>query len=211
MGTITAIPANQTTAAPAAGATGQVVYVANQSVAVSGTVSVANQIAQATTQTNATGAVVWLAPTQAVNVSGPVQVTNGGTALNVVVVPGSSPVPVNVTGGTINTILGTQIVSVVPGLSVSALRVDGGACANNLRRQMQADLMGVAVLRPRTIETTALGAALLAGLHTGVFTTPDECKAQLAIERVFEPLWSRDQAESKLAQWQAAVGVPNAG
>ena len=97
------------------------------------------------------------------------------------------------------------------GLQVTALRVDGGACANNLLMQMQADLMGVAVLRPRTIETTALGAALLAGLHTGVFTTPDECKAQLAIERVFEPLWSRDQAESKLAQWQAAVGVPNAG
>ena len=42
-------------------------------------------------------------------------------------------------------------------------------------------------------------------------TLSDECKAQLAIERVFEPLWSRDQAESKLAQWQAAVGVPNAG
>jgi glycerol kinase len=97
------------------------------------------------------------------------------------------------------------------GLQVTALRVDGGACANNLLMQMQADLMGVAVLRPRTIETTALGAALLAGLHTGVFSTPDECKAQLAIERVFEPLWSRDQAESKLAQWQAAVGVPNAG
>jgi glycerol kinase len=97
------------------------------------------------------------------------------------------------------------------GLQVTALRVDGGACANNLLMQMQADLMGVAVLRPRTIETTALGAALLAGLHTGVFTTPDECKAQLAIERVFEPQWSRDQAESKLAQWQAAVGVPNAG
>ena len=97
------------------------------------------------------------------------------------------------------------------GLQVTALRVDGGACANNLLMQMQADLMGVSVLRPRTIETTALGAALLAGLHTGVFTTPDECKAQLAIERVFEPLWSRDQAESKLAQWQAAVGVPNAG
>ncbi len=97
------------------------------------------------------------------------------------------------------------------GLQVTALRVDGGACANNLLMQMQADLMGMAVLRPRTIETTALGAALLAGLHTGVFKTPDECKAQLAIERVFEPLWSRDQAESKLAQWQAAVGVSNAG
>lgn len=97
------------------------------------------------------------------------------------------------------------------GLQVTTLRVDGGACANNLLMQMQADLMGMAVLRPRTIETTALGTALLAGLHTGVFNTPDECKAQLVIERVFEPRWSRDQAESKLAQWQQAVGVSHAG
>ena len=97
------------------------------------------------------------------------------------------------------------------GLQVTTLRVDGGACANNLLMQMQADLMGMAVLRPRTIETTALGTALLAGLHTGVFNTPDECKAQLAIERVFEPRWGRDQAESKLAQWQQAVGVSHTG
>ena len=54
-------------------------------------------------------------------------------------------------------------------LNVESLRVDGGACANNLLMQLQADLIGMPVLRPRTIETTALGAALLAGLQQGVF------------------------------------------
>ena len=91
------------------------------------------------------------------------------------------------------------------GLQVHALRVDGGACANNLLMQMQADLMGLPVLRPQTLETTALGAALLAGLQQGVFAAPDELRQRLAIERVFEPHWSRDQAEARLAAWEAAV------
>jgi len=92
------------------------------------------------------------------------------------------------------------------GLQVNALRVDGGACANNLLMQLQADLMGLPVLRPHTLETTALGAALLAGLQAGVFSEPAQLKARLAIERVFEPQWSRDQAQAKLAAWEAAVG-----
>ena len=91
------------------------------------------------------------------------------------------------------------------GLQVQALRVDGGACANNLLMQMQADLMGLPVLRPQTLETTALGAALLAGLQQGVFAAPDELRQRLAIERVFEPQWSRDQAQARLAAWEAAV------
>ena len=91
------------------------------------------------------------------------------------------------------------------GLQVNALRVDGGACANNLLMQLQADLMGLPVLRPHTLETTALGAALLAGLQAGVFNEPAQLKARLAIERVFEPQWSRDQAQAKLAAWEAAV------
>jgi glycerol kinase len=61
------------------------------------------------------------------------------------------------------------------------------------------------VLRPHTLETTALGAALLAGLQAGVFNEPAQLKARLAIERVFEPQWSRDQAQAKLAAWEAAV------
>ena len=91
------------------------------------------------------------------------------------------------------------------GLQVHALRVDGGACANNLLMQMQADLMGLPVLRPQTIETTALGAALLAGLQQGVFATPQELRERQVIERVFEPQCSRDQAQARLAQWEHAV------
>ncbi|MEY4507380.1 MAG: hypothetical protein RL297_1958 [Pseudomonadota bacterium] len=91
------------------------------------------------------------------------------------------------------------------GLSVSALRVDGGACANNLLMQMQADLMGLAVLRPKTTETTALGAALLAGLQVGVFSDPKQLKDRLTIERVFEPQCSRDQAQAQLEAWRVAV------
>ena len=91
------------------------------------------------------------------------------------------------------------------GLQVHALRVDGGACANKLLMQMQADLMGLPVLRPQTIETTALGAALLAGLQQGVFATPQELRERQVIERVFEPQCSRDQAQARLAQWEHAV------
>jgi glycerol kinase len=88
---------------------------------------------------------------------------------------------------------------------VTALRVDGGACTNNLLMQLQADLMGLPVIRPQTTETTALGAALLAGLQQGVFKHPGELRERLTTERIFEPQWSRDQAQAKLAAWDAAV------
>ena len=91
------------------------------------------------------------------------------------------------------------------GLKVSALRVDGGACANNLLMQMQADLMGLPVVRPQTTETTALGAAILAGLHAGVFSEPAQLKERLTVERVFEPQCSRDQAQAQLHAWHVAV------
>ena len=90
-------------------------------------------------------------------------------------------------------------------LQVTALRVDGGACTNNLLMQLQADLMGLPVVRPQTTETTALGAALLIGLQQGVFKHPSELRERLVTERIFEPQWSRDQAHAKLAAWDAAV------
>ena len=93
----------------------------------------------------------------------------------------------------------------LPHLQVKALRVDGGACSNNLLMQMQANLMGLPVVRPQTTETTALGAAVLAGLQQGVFSEPGELRERLATERIFEPQWSRDQAEAKLTAWDAAV------
>jgi glycerol kinase len=79
--------------------------------------------------------------------------------------------------------------------------------------QMRADLLGLPVLRPATIETTALGAAVLAGLHAGVFGSAQDLRDRLSIERIFEPQMSRDQAQAKLAAWEAAVSAlsPSAG
>lgn len=88
---------------------------------------------------------------------------------------------------------------------ITELRVDGGAAANNLLMQHQADLLGVPVIRPRVLETTALGAAYLAGLHAGVWRNVDEIAAQWQIERVFEPALSRDEAESRMREWRQAV------
>lgn len=91
------------------------------------------------------------------------------------------------------------------GTAVSELRVDGGACANNLLMQIQADLLGVPVLRPAVIETTALGAAYLAGLGTGLYANLDELRSHWKLDRRFEPQISRDEAQSRLAAWDKAV------
>jgi glycerol kinase len=88
---------------------------------------------------------------------------------------------------------------------LTELRVDGGACANDLLMQFQADLLGIPVLRPKVIETTALGAALLAGLGSGVFTGTDEIGRLWQLDRAFEPRLSRDEAGARLAQWDRAV------
>ncbi|MEC5385134.1 glycerol kinase GlpK [Uliginosibacterium sp. H3] len=85
------------------------------------------------------------------------------------------------------------------------LRVDGGASANNLLMQMQADLLGVPVVRPVVQETTALGAACLAGLAVGLWRGADELATLWQRERVFEPLMSRDEAQRRLGDWRAAV------
>ena len=91
------------------------------------------------------------------------------------------------------------------GIELAELRVDGGATANDLLMQFQADLLGVPVVRPRTTETTALGAAYLAGLATGVWRTSAEIAAQWQRERVFTPRMSRDEAQARLARWRRAV------
>jgi glycerol kinase len=92
-------------------------------------------------------------------------------------------------------------------LEVQALRVDGGASANNLLMQMQADFLGLPVLRPKTVETTALGAALLAGLQAGLFEQAGDLRHRLAIDRVFEPRMPRDRVSEKLAAWDSAVSA----
>ena len=85
------------------------------------------------------------------------------------------------------------------------LRVDGGATANDLLMQFQADLVGVPVVRPRVTETTALGAAWLAGLGVGYWGSVAELAASWRAERRFEPAMSRADAQARLATWSRAV------
>jgi glycerol kinase len=88
---------------------------------------------------------------------------------------------------------------------VTELRVDGGASVNDLLMQFQADLLGIPVLRPVVVESTALGAAYLAGLSAGLYQGPDELELQRRVERRFEPQISSDQAQSLMHQWDKAV------
>mgnify|MGYP001756938659 FL=1 len=91
------------------------------------------------------------------------------------------------------------------GVPVAELRVDGGACVNDLLMQIQADLLGIPVVRPAVIETTALGAAYLAGLQCGVYAGLDGLSKQWRAERVFHPTLSRERAAEKMAEWEHAV------
>jgi len=89
--------------------------------------------------------------------------------------------------------------------TVSELRVDGGASVNNLLMQFQADLLGIPVVRPKVVETTALGAAYLAGLATGVYKNLDELSAQWQVERRFLPTMSRERVAELMQRWERAV------
>jgi glycerol kinase len=90
-------------------------------------------------------------------------------------------------------------------VDLKALRVDGGAVVNNLLMQFQADILGVPVQRPKVAETTALGAAYLAGLAVGFWQSTEEVSRQWAIDRTFEPKMGADQRESLYADWKRAV------
>jgi glycerol kinase len=91
------------------------------------------------------------------------------------------------------------------GTPVAELRVDGGAAVNDLLMQFQADLLGIPVVRPEVIETTALGAAYLAGLSSGVYRDTGELSKQWRVERRFLPTLSREKAQEKMALWELAV------
>lgn len=91
------------------------------------------------------------------------------------------------------------------GTNVSELRVDGGAARNNLLMQIQADVLGVPVVRPVITETTAFGAAYLAGLATGVWTSLEEIRGIWREERRFEPAWSESERQLSYERWQQAV------
>ena len=88
---------------------------------------------------------------------------------------------------------------------VAELRVDGGACINDLLMQFQADLLGIPVIRPAITETTALGAAYLAGLSSGVYHGTDELSSLWRAERTFLPTLSAERAAGLMAQWAHAV------
>jgi glycerol kinase len=91
------------------------------------------------------------------------------------------------------------------GTPLNALRVDGGAAVNDLLMQFQADLLGVPVVRPRVTETTALGAAYLAGLATGFWPSPQELQAKRQGDTRFEPHMEQQQRKDLRSRWQRAV------
>lgn len=90
-------------------------------------------------------------------------------------------------------------------INIRQLRVDGGACANNLMMQFQADILNSAVIRPRIIETTAMGAAYLAGLATGFWGNIDELKKQWQLDRRFDPSMDAQTAGKMKSEWADAV------
>jgi glycerol kinase len=91
------------------------------------------------------------------------------------------------------------------GKELKELRVDGGATANDLLMQFQADLLGVPVVRPKVLETTALGAAYLAGLTVNLWKSREEIAAQWQVEKRFEPRMEAAQRGARMARWREAV------
>ena len=92
------------------------------------------------------------------------------------------------------------------GGGVTSLNVDGGASANNFLMQFQADILGIEVVRPKVIETTALGACYLAGLQVGYWKDIDDIKHNKKIERVFKPEMADEKRQKLLDGWDESVG-----
>jgi len=91
------------------------------------------------------------------------------------------------------------------GVPLTELKVDGGAVRNNLLMQLQADLLGVPVVRPKVNETTALGAAYAAGLATGFWTSLDELKQNWKVDKRFEPTMSKETRDEMYRGWKKAI------
>ncbi|MEW6230999.1 MAG: glycerol kinase GlpK [Chloroflexota bacterium] len=91
------------------------------------------------------------------------------------------------------------------GITLTSLKVDGGAVKNNFLMQLQADILGVPVVRPTVDETTALGASYMAGLATGFWKNLEDLRANWGVDRVFEPQWSEDRREEGYRGWKKAV------
>ena len=99
-----------------------------------------------------------------------------------------------------------EVMQVESGLPLTTLKVDGGAAANAMLLQFQADLLNVTVRRPVVAETTALGAAYLAGLAVGYWKSTDDVAANWALDREFRPAMPKAQSEKLYAGWKKAVG-----
>lgn len=91
------------------------------------------------------------------------------------------------------------------GVPLKELKVDGGASRNNLLMQFQADILNTRVVRPQVVETTAMGAAYLAGLAVGYWKSIDEIRKLWQVDRVFEPSWEETKIQEAKAGWQDAV------
>jgi glycerol kinase len=91
------------------------------------------------------------------------------------------------------------------GVHLEVLKVDGGITANDLCMQIQADVIGVDVVKPVVAETTALGAAYAAGLAVGFWENPDDLRANWQEGKRWTPTWSEDQRTTGYAGWQKAV------
>lgn len=91
------------------------------------------------------------------------------------------------------------------GIPLKELKVDGGASRNNLLMQFQADILGTRVVRPQVVETTAMGAAYLAGLAVGYWSSIDEIRKQWQVDRVFEPSWEEEKVQAAKQGWEDAV------
>ena len=92
------------------------------------------------------------------------------------------------------------------GVKLNELKVDGGASANNFLMQTQADIINATVVRPSCLESTAMGAAFLAGLSTGYWSSRDELRTVISIDRVYKPAITEEERQTRLAGWQKAVG-----
>lgn len=90
-------------------------------------------------------------------------------------------------------------------VSLGQLKVDGGACANNLLCQMQTDICRAPVLRPKCVETTAMGAAYLAGLATGYWQDQEEIRTNWQLDKLFTPVMTLAQSQKQIAGWKKAV------
>ena len=99
----------------------------------------------------------------------------------------------------------TDAMSADSGLPLTNLRVDGGAARNDLLLQIQADVLGVSVTRPKNTEATAVGAAFLAGVGCGLWKEKSELRTRSQPDRVFEPSIGEDERETRYERWKRAV------